>query len=193
MKKIAQALTKYVIYSGMVKESDRSIYEYGFIVALEVGLFVIFSILIAMCLDMPVEGLLFFVIFAPLRSYAGGLHLEKFFACFLLSCLTYSAVLLTVKNIQMPIESSFIIFLMFEAAVYVLYPVEHVNRKVDEDEDKYFKKKLLKYLFIDLFIGITCFLFKMSQILFEAAIIFFIIVITMILGKCKGKYLSSKS
>ena len=82
MRKVAKLLTDYVIKKSMVDEADREVYEYGFVITLEVGLFLVASLFIALKLDMVLEGIFFFVIFSPLRSYAGGLHLEKFWICF---------------------------------------------------------------------------------------------------------------
>lgn len=78
MNGIARILTDYVIYKGMVKEEERSIYEYGFVVAMETGLSLIIIFFVAGILHMVVEGILFFIVFIPLRSYAGGLHLEHY-------------------------------------------------------------------------------------------------------------------
>lgn len=186
MNKVAKTLAEYVVHKGMVDEADRKIYEYGFNIALEVGLFALASIIIAVCLAMPIEGILFFVIFTPLRSYAGGLHLEKFGSCFILSCLTYSAILLVVRNFKIPIIISFALLVLSEVMVYILYPVENINREVDEDENRYFRKKLIKFLFVDFFIGIVCIIFNRENFLMEMVMIFLLVVLTMLIGKYRN-------
>lgn len=40
MRKVAKLLTDYVIKKSMVDEADREVYEYGFVITLEVGLYV---------------------------------------------------------------------------------------------------------------------------------------------------------
>lgn len=192
MEKAARALTEYVIGKGVIKEADRYVYEYGFVVVLEIGSFVSFSIFMALYLNMPIEGIVFFIIFMPLRSYAGGLHLNKFGACFVLSCLTYVGVLLLVKNIRISAAVSFIILLTLEMMVYGLYPVEHVNRKIDKEENEYFKNRLIRFLCMDLAIGIICLLCKWEIILLEAVMVFVIVVLTMIAGKYKNRYCGRK-
>ena len=97
MERIARLLTKYVIKKGMIREEEQEVYTFGFLSALEMGLSIIVSLFLAAMLHMLFEGILFFVIFIPLRSYAGGLHLEKYWSCFVLSCLTFCAVLCLVK------------------------------------------------------------------------------------------------
>lgn len=76
MEKAAKSLTDYVIRKGMIDEADRETYEYGFTITIEVGLFVLFCLFMMLYLHMSAEGILFLIVFAPLRSYAGGLHLE---------------------------------------------------------------------------------------------------------------------
>lgn len=187
MDKIAKGLTDYVIRKGMVDETDRYIYEYGFTITTEVGLFVLISLFMTLCLHMFVEGVLFFIIFAPLRSYAGGLHLEKYHSCFVLSCLTFSGILIIVRYIHLPIYFSLIAVFLLEIVVYALYPVENVNREVDREESVYFKKKLKKFLFLDMFISAGCAALKKDSYIFLITVTFLMVVVTMMLGKYKNR------
>jgi len=185
MSRIYEVLTDYVIRNGMVDEEDRQMYEYAFEVTAEVGLFIFVSLITVAYLHMYVEGILFFIIFMPLRSYAGGLHLEKFGSCFLFSCLTFSVILLAVKYIYVPAWISFTVFVMLEMAVSMLYPVENINRIVDLKENLYFKTKLKKYLIFDFIIGIICFFINDSYI-FLIMVTFLMVVVTMVAGKYKN-------
>lgn len=186
MKRLEEVLTDYVIQKGMVKEEDRELYEYGFTMTIEVGLFVLSSLLVSLYLHMFMEGILFFLIFAPLRSYAGGLHLDKFHSCFILSCLTFSGILLIVRYVHIPMLFSFIALIILEVAVYTLYPVENINREVDSEENRFFKKRLKIFLVIDLLLAIICAVLKKECYVFLISVTFFMIVITMILGKYKN-------
>jgi len=186
MKRIAEGLTDYVIQKGMVKEEDRELYEYGFMMTIEAGLFVLSSLFVSIYLHMVKEGILFFLIFAPLRSYAGGLHLDRFHSCFALSCLTFSGILLIVRYIRIPMLLSLIGLVVLEIAVYALYPVENINREVDSEENSFFKMKLKLFLVIDFVIAIICAVLKNECFVFLIAVTFFIIVITMALGKYKN-------
>lgn len=194
MEKTAKALADYVIRKGVVDEEDRNIYEFGFAVTMEVGLFALFCMFVSLYLHMFMQGVLFFIVFAPLRSYAGGLHLEKYHSCFVLSCLTFSGVLLSVKYFQFPIWISFIILFILVIAVYVLYPVENINRKVNREEDIYFRKKLKLFLLMDEIIAIVCIILNDKISLSLIIDTFLIVVITMLVGKYKNskRYLTSE-
>ncbi|MCM1233204.1 MAG: accessory gene regulator B family protein [Ruminococcus flavefaciens] len=70
-----------------------------------------------------------------------------------------------------------------EIMVYCIYPVENMNRKVDESEDRYFKARLGKFLIFDSIIGMVCVVAGRSDYLLQIVVIFFAVVITMLVGK----------
>lgn len=187
MEKVSKTLTDYIIGKGMIEDDDREIYEYGFQIATEVGLFILFCLVTTLHLHMYMEAIMFFIIFVPLRSYAGGLHLEKYHSCLILSCLTFCGVLLIVRYIQVSFYFSFIVLLILEYWVFRLYPVENLNRKVDDEENRYFKKKLVAFLLLDLLIAIACIILHSSSGIFVITVTFTIVMVTMAIGKYKDK------
>lgn len=184
MKRISSFLTSYVIRKGIVSEEDREVYEYGFTVTLEVGLFAVLCIIIMGVLHMYLEGILFFVIFAPLRSYAGGLHLQKYYACLTLSTLTFVGILLIAGNIQLPLILMDVVSLISLSGIYILYPVENINRTVDQEENRYFRKKLRIYLILDVALIVLFNFLHIHKSIMVIALSLLMVFVTMILGKC---------
>lgn len=191
MEKIAKRLAAYVIQKGTIEENEREIYEYGFSIAMEMLLCVLVCFSISMTLHTFVEGILFFVIFIPLRSYAGGLHLNNYWSCFSLSCLTFFIIMMLGKYLEFPIYIALIIFILFEIVVYKLYPVENVNRTVDADEDKQFKRRLKQFLLMDGALAIIFSVVGWSKYLQTFMFTLVMIAITMIIGICKNKRMNS--
>lgn len=185
MDRIAKKLTNYIIKKGMIGENERILYEYGFVLALESGLSLLICFGIACTINMAVEGILFFIIFIPLRSYAGGLHLEHCCSCLILSCLTFSIILLFAAYVECPLNLLVLLFGVMLLGVYVLYPVENINRRVEKVENDFFKKRLKLFLLLDFFLGSTCWIFKLEKYLMVITTTFFMVVITMFLGKYK--------
>lgn len=185
MEKASKVLADYIIKKGMVEKKDREVYEYGFTIALESSLFVLVCMIASLYLHMTVEGVLFFVIFVPLRSYAGGLHLSKFYSCFALSCLTFWAIMLVAQNVHITMSVLFVIVAILEICVYLLYPVENINRMVNTGENRHFRKKLEKVLFIHLVIAIVCVVLNFNRYIVVIAATYVMVVITMIIGKYK--------
>ncbi len=189
MDKIAQGLVRYVINKGVITEEERAEYVYGFTTALEMCLSLVVSFLIAYKLHTIIEGIFFFVIFIPLRSYAGGLHLDQYYKCLALSSLTFLTVMLISKMFTGNMAYELIAFLILELIIYALYPVENVNRAVDLKENAYFKKKLEKYLLIDFVLVVTLFLLEKERYLVSITATLLLVAITMIIGKIKNKNL----
>jgi len=72
------------------------IYQYGFLRMLEIGSAALTSFAICLIMGMLKEGIIFFAFFVPLRSYLGGFHLEKYWQCYIMSCVTFlSAMTIT--------------------------------------------------------------------------------------------------
>ncbi len=182
VEKVAKLLTKYVIKKGMIKEDENEIYEYGFVIALEMGISLLLCLCIAVSLNMCIEGILFFTVFIPLRSYAGGLHMEKFLHCLLLSCITFSGILLSGK-LRMPIGMSLLLTLIMEYAVYRMYPVENHNRQIDREENIFFKKRLKQALLFNTCIALVCSIARNESYSMVILMTYGMLVITMCLGK----------
>lgn len=191
MEKIAKRLAAYVIQKGTIEENEREIYEYGFSIAMEMLLCVLVCFSISMILHTFVEGILFFVIFIPLRSYAGGLHLSNYWSCFSLSCLAFFIIMMLGKYLEFPIYIALMVFFLLEMVVYKLYPVENVNRVVDADEDKQFKKRLKQFLIMDGVLAIIFAVVGWSKYLQTFMFTLVMIAITMTIGKCKNKRMNS--
>lgn len=187
MEKMAIFLTDYVIKKGVIENTERNLYKYGFQVSLEMGLCILICSAIAGALGMGMEGILFFIIFIPLRSYAGGLHLDNYWSCLFLSCLTFSVILMICKIWRIEAYVSFFILLLLILFVWILYPVENVNRDVDEKENLYFRKKLRRYLLLDLIISIACMALHKETYLLLCMVTFFMVVVTMLIGKMRNK------
>lgn len=67
-----------------------------------------------------------------------------------------------------------------------MYPVENVNRIVDNDENVYFKEKLRGHLILDFLIGVMCGIFGRGEYLLLITTTFMMVVVTMVLGKYKN-------
>ena len=78
MKRVFAFLTDYLIKKGLVQEEDRPIYEYGFQILIEIFLWVLCCTIIAALTCSLIELCIFFIIFFPIRSYAGGFHFRYF-------------------------------------------------------------------------------------------------------------------
>lgn len=106
MEYLSAKLANYILKKGLIDTEAYEIYQYGFQCFLEVSVSTICSLFLALLLHMLPECLFFFLLFIPLRSFGGGLHLKTYFACFIGSCLILLFTLLSVKYFTIPLFSA---------------------------------------------------------------------------------------
>lgn len=79
--RIAQALCT----SAAIEECDKELYQYGFFILLSWIVFFFLAILVGLIFLVPLEGVVFYIMFSLLRSYSGGTHAKTEQACILLT------------------------------------------------------------------------------------------------------------
>lgn len=126
---------------GILKEEERSLYEYAY--RLLLSRILIYSIIIALGIITGnwLEMFSFLLPFVILRQYVGGIHLEKISSCMIVSSIIifFNTQYLTAKpSLTVPI---IILGLVADGIVYMLAPVDNSNKKLDEVEKQIYGKK----------------------------------------------------
>lgn len=187
MEWLAKKLTSCLLQQNVIDEKDQELYQFGFQSGLEMVSCYIISLAAAAYLHRIPEYLLFSVVFIPVRSYAGGLHLEKFSQCFVCSCLSIIAVIMLSDWLELSPAVSAAAILITLLILLIIKPVNHENRPVDEDEQHYFAQKLRLTVFgIGVLTGVL-FLTGRSHYLVVVMLTLATAVISMFLGKLTGK------
>jgi len=186
MGRLAAKLADYILDKGAIGKEDYEIYQYGFQTGLEMLSCLIVTLLLSLKLKMFGEYIVFFSIFILLRSYAGGLHLNRFLSCFVCSCFVEIATLLFAKNYQFPSKISFFIILGMTFMVKVIKPIDHENRPISDGERLIFKKCLNTILIVIILLDIFIYYIRQNYYLSLMAITIIVVVISMIIGKWKN-------
>ena len=135
------------------------------------------------------ECIIFLVVFIPVRSYVGGLHLKSFRMCFILSCLALFLTLESVQNLSIPIEIAFILSIMEEIIIFYVKPIKNSNRPVAEEQEKMFFGKKIAVYFVDFIYNKFVFFLIFKNIQFFSLTITYtfsiIIIFTFLGGKVK--------
>lgn len=185
MEQFSKFVTAHLISKDVIEEEKRYIYQYGFQVGLEVCLNTLISILIAVGCKMELEAIIFFVVFALLRSYAGGLHLDTYLSCLICSCTSFLSIMLLVKYLSVSkIISSLIIIGSF-ICIKLLAPIQDVNRPLNEKEEKQFKKKLGNSMIAIGLFSLVCYVGGCDRLLFTVSSTSLFMVLILSLGKVK--------
>lgn len=187
MQRVETFLTQYLIEKQVIDEADREVYQYGLLRGVEMLGNLGICMLIAWWLDMVLEGIFFFIFFIPLRSFAGGLHLKNYIFCFMLSLFTFIAILMLAKWCVLPMYMLIVAFGGLVGVLMILYPVENVHRRVTENENQYFRKKLKLFIVVDAIIIIVSLAIKKHSIVMMADLVLVLVVFTMLIAKVANK------
>ena len=188
MKRVANRITNFIIKHGDVDDRYFELYEYGLLIGIEAGICVLVTITEAILLGMIIEWFFFFMTFIPLRSYAGGLHLNRFSSCLLLSNAVFLLVLGISRKLFMEPDLMFFYIILLFMCIYSLYPIENGNREVTLEENLAIRRKFNKVICGLLLISTIMFILSYEKGLKLQMLTLFMITITMVLGKIRLKY-----
>ena len=140
MEWLSEKFTKYVIKAGAVPEELYAIYQYGFQIGLEMFCCFITCLIMAIYLHMILEFIVFTTVFMLLRTYAGGIHLNSFWSCYLCSVVIQTAVLIISSIYLLPTSLAWIFIVTSSALILKYTPVETINKELDNNEKLHCRK-----------------------------------------------------
>ena len=146
MERIAKILAQYVINNSNDNQNNYNLLKYGFQVGLEMLMCVLVSVFVAAIMGMLNECIVVLTIFWILRSYCGGIHLNSFCACFFVSNFVVFGILFLTKLYTVPVFGNLVIIIISSVYIFFSEPVENKNRKLDDQEKEYFRKKMRRHI-----------------------------------------------
>lgn len=191
MEKIAAILTDYIVDKKIIEKDSYEIYMYGFLTGIEMFTCIGLCLVIAFLMGMMPEGFLLLGIFVLTRSFAGGLHMNSFRACFLCSCMVFILILFAIKTFLIPLPCSLLLAFVELILICVVDPVDNINRPVDEAEMKVFSNKLRQILVIICIAAIIFYIFGAASYLNTVRYTLCSIIISMHLGRIKNRMISA--
>ena len=82
----------------------------------------------------------FTTVFMLLRTYAGGIHLNSFWSCYLCSVVIQTAVLIISSIYLLPTSLAWIFIVTSSALILKYTPVETINKELDNNEKLHCRK-----------------------------------------------------
>lgn len=142
LNNLSEKFISYLLDKGVVKTDDREIYQFGFYQLLVFLCNIIVALVIFWWFDLFIEGLIFYVGYSTLRSYAGGFHFQSSVLCYIVSTSINFLVIFLLKNIDLNFISS-LITVGAILIIFCLAPMGTENKELDEIEQKVYRKKTL--------------------------------------------------
>ncbi len=134
--KILQKVTDELVLNNIIDSEDSELYTYG----LQQGALMLLNILtilfVGRMFGMLWQTVVFMVTYIPLRTYAGGYHARTQWGCYISSVVLIVAVLLGIRFIPWTNFIIITISIISGLIIYILSPVEDMNKPLDAAEVK---------------------------------------------------------
>ena len=169
-------------------ESQKEIVQYGIQGLLEIGSNILLSVLILYQMHMIPEGIVFFLVFIPVRMFSGGYHMDTYIGCLLFSVITLVGILKVAEFLSFNQVVLFLGVVLMAAIIWKLAPVIHPNNPISLERQELMNK--LAILFATLLIFLLVILFYVMpyfKIIFAIGFPIFFSTICMLIGKLKYK------
>ena len=139
IEKLAERLTVRQIERGIIGESQKAVYKYGYIVLVEMSINVVLTLIVGILSGKMFLVISFSLIFIPLRSYCGGWHASKDWMCMLFSMGTLLVVVFMDQILFLSGYAVFLIELISFVVIFLLAPMDSDTKPLDEREIKTFR------------------------------------------------------
>ena len=125
----------------------------------------------------------FFLIFIPMRSFGGGLHLKKYSHCYIVSCLILTFSLLIVKYCSFPEALSLVFCFASCIILFCVGPINHPNREASANENLLFIRRTNITLLFCIVISVVLYATNLYHFLFLETIVLLFLCITALIAK----------
>ncbi len=141
ISKLSQHIAAGLARSSVIQDEDIELYAYGFYVLISKLLFLIISLILGVILNIVLESLVFYVSFSIIRAYAGGVHADKEWKCFvyttiaLLICALGIKVLINLK----PTVLFAVILMISSLIIIIISPLDTKEKPLSaKEKEKYY-------------------------------------------------------
>jgi len=140
---LAERVASIFIANGAARKEDADIYIYAVDIVLSTVLNVIVCLVISAFLSRFIEGIIFMVCFAGLRTYAGGHHAKQHIGCIAtFSCMLITSLVIINARVDYSEGRLYIVTAILSCVIIMmLAPVEHNNKPIPVDEIGVLRRK----------------------------------------------------
>ena len=138
---IAERIVGKLIATSVVEEVDRELYVYGFFLLITRFFFFLVTFAFGGLLGIPLESVIFYIVFILLRSYAGGVHAKTEMACTVWTTLAMAASVLGIKAMELT-SSNFAVSLILitgSLCIFVFCPLDTKEKPLSSQEKKHYR------------------------------------------------------
>lgn len=176
-EKISKAVVNWLLKDNQEKQEDYEIYLFGIEQMFENVISVSTTLLIGIVLGELLRTIVLITAFMAIRSYAGGYHASSPLRCYILTNIVIVAVLSAMKYIIFNNTFLWCLLIMDSVVILMLAPVDTENKRLDEIEYIYYRKKTVIVWSIEVIIAIFCAI--LQYVLMTETIIFALLILSL--------------
>ena len=152
MEKAVRRFVLFQIRKGILEETQQELYEYAYRILLGRTIAVAVLFVIGIAFHTLIELILFSILFAALRQYAGGFHFSTMDRCIGFSSLVILMLGVILKNdfscmgllvLAVPEILSFLL-------IWLMSPVDCKNKRLDDLEKLVYRKRVRIVLLMEI-------------------------------------------
>lgn len=151
LENTAEKLTQMLVDKAELEACEKEIYLYGIELIISTISCLLVILLQAYLLSNFTSGLVFIMVFAPLRTFTGGYHANTYKNCFIITNSAYLLIFLLSKILGriVPITIWWGILLLTMHYIYKNAPMVNERQPISEEKQKICREKTKYILFID--------------------------------------------
>lgn len=166
-RKLSLYITNKMIKNNIVENINAEIYAFGFELLISYFVWFLLILIVAFITNTILETILFCGGFMILRRFAGGYHTSTYLRCQILFLLNQLLFVCLIKTLEESIYFGISLFLacMSVLIIWLIAPIDHENRRFNENEYCYFKTMSRMYSLVIIISFIIMSVFPKTRLL----------------------------
>lgn len=185
--KIACTLTRKLVEKKIVDAEDYDIYCYGINQLVWYLINTITVIVIGALSKNLIFLFTFFIVYIPLRSFAGGIHARTPMTCYICSVVAL-VVVGVIGSYEVNGYMAIVFILLCNIAICLIAPVEDENKPLDRIERKVYKKRTTIIIGVYSTIAVCSELLNLHFLLKVMLYVFVCMLVMLLLGSIKNAF-----
>lgn len=180
----------YLIDHDIIPLGDKDTYAYGLKQMFYMGINIIITILLGVVFDLLLETIVFMGAYIPIRSFAGGHHMDTQLRCFFSSIVIIIFALFAIMGLNNNPTLCLLIFLVSGIIIFIYAPVENQNKPFEGREEAIYCKKARCITLVAFIITIIGVFIDRKELYASISVAVFTAGIMLLLGIIKNKLLT---
>lgn len=163
MHSVCEKAADLMVQNEVISSEDKEIYVYGLKQGFILLVNILTTLMIGLLFNKVFETIIFLVTYMPLRIYAGGYHARTQLRCYICSVVLIISALLAIEYIPW---TNFIVITISTVSgmiIYILSPVEDMNKSLDVAEVKMYGKKTRVILFVEFIVVVLLIIYRKNN------------------------------